>query len=69
MQLKVREENVSQGDEQGRREGGEGGRGERVEEEGWALVPQVTWSCYNTQRRLLLAANADRCQFVKRTQR
>lgn len=50
--------------EGGERRGGEG-RVEGVEEEeeeGWAPVPQVTWSCYNPQRRPLKAANVPRCQ-------
>lgn len=50
---------TSKGEE---REVREGGRVERVEEEGWALVPQVTRSCYNPQRRPLKAANARRCR-------
>lgn len=51
MQLKVREENVSQGGEQGRIEGvRKVGRCKEGEEEGRAPVPQVTWSCYNPQR-------------------
>lgn len=77
MQLKVREENVSQGVERGRRERmvvvlvgrgkamqkrGGGGGGGLVDEEVWALVPQVTWSCCNPQRRPLKAANVPRCQ-------
>lgn len=33
-----------------------------VDEEVWALVPQVTWSCCNPQRRPLKAANVPRCQ-------
>lgn len=61
MQLKVREENVSQGGEQGSGEGVRDGVGVG-EEEGWALVPQVTWSCYNPQRRPLKAVNTWQCQ-------
>lgn len=36
-------EGVSEGD----------GEEEEEEEEGWELVPQVTWPCYNPQRRPL----------------